>query len=117
MKPTFPFKIYFDYIEFNSFNNKIVKCTIHASMVGEYIEESCKFSAVAKCHDDDVFDLEKGKRIAESKASLKVFKYFEAMCSKSITNLNKQIEELYRYKDKVNGLNFKESLHLGTLNL
>ena len=38
-----------------------------------------EFTATTKCHKDDIFDSVKGKRIAESKAKAKMFKYYARM--------------------------------------
>ena len=49
------------------------------------------FIATTKCHKDDIFDEVKGKRIAESKAKAKMFKYYARMFSAIENSLNTNI--------------------------
>lgn len=71
--------------------------------------------AVAKAHPDDTFDEIKGKRIAKSKANIKVYRKI-GICLrgmiKSVRNTEKNLIE--HYHDMVN-LTFVESDHLDSL--
>lgn len=72
-------KLYQDVI-FQDFNNKVVKCTLTGKLsytdpfTNVLKEEEFTTIGYAKCHNDDSFNLEVGKRIAESKASIKFYK-------------------------------------------
>lgn len=71
--------------------------------------------AVAKAHPDDIFDEIKGKRIAKSKANIKVYHKIKVCLRemvKSVRNIEKNFIE--HYYDMVN-LSIKEFDHLDNL--
>lgn len=71
--------------------------------------------AVAKAHPDDTFDETKGKRIAKSKANIKVYHRIKICLRemvKSVRNIEKNLIEYYH--DMVN-LGIKEFDHLDNL--
>lgn len=71
--------------------------------------------AVAKAHPDDTFDETKGKRVAKSKANIKVYHKIKVCLGemvKSVRNIEKNLIE--HYHDMVN-LGIKEFDHLDNL--
>lgn len=67
------------YVDYKVFNDKVVVCTLKYSVQypDVYFGSNAEFYTVtgkAKCSDYDIFDLETGKRIAESRATLKLYK-------------------------------------------
>lgn len=108
-------KIKFDTV-FNSFNNKIVKCTLnctvydlkpHFNLIGinnktlindTKVESRLCFpegsyaytftvTGTAKCHKEDKFNEIIGKRISESKATIKACKIASEICYRIYTDL------------------------------
>lgn len=66
-------------VDYKVFNAKVVVCTLkyevrYPHRDWGYDEELYTITGKAKCSDYDFFDLETGKRIAESRATLKLYK-------------------------------------------
>lgn len=53
-----------------------------------------RFRGVAKCGGDDIFDVEKGKQIAQLKAEIKKEEYRYFQMDKAIGYINRQSEKL-----------------------
>lgn len=104
---------------FQEFNGKVVKCTLSGKL--SYVEpftnilKEEEFSTIgyAKCHKEDSFNLEKGKRIAESKASIKFYKKVRYFYNKNLfKKLRKFENEFNKDYSKVNRLIKNEENHL-----
>ena len=103
-------------------------CTKHNDVI------RLEFSGKAKCADDDVFNAETGRRIAESRAKIRLYKFIHTLLCKlyeyyfgitfgdryALCNIDKTAdynkpggvcEEMGKYQ----GLLIKESHHLGEL--
>ena len=129
-------KVYYS-PEFKVFNNKVVKCSIRC-LIKEYnnfitpvsklrgIELTkrqvvnntfCIFtvSGIAKCDKHDTFDLEKGKRIAESRAMIKSFQIISDLAILSKKELAKKDNALTDYFNRAEYLLAREKDHLNTL--
>lgn len=90
----------------------IVSCVISAALVTPYNwdgpvcipDKIIKTVGVAKCSSDDVFDAERGKRIALAKAENKAY-------LKAITYLNELFEHLIFFIDRINSFSDKGLSH------
>lgn len=87
--------------EFGVYNDKVVKCTLSCKLVyvDGYGEEYFQTVGIAKCHEEDTFNLELGKKLAEAKAAKKAYettlRYLENFrkgAYKIIDELNEDIE-------------------------
>ena len=85
-------KFYVDY------KNEIIICTVEATLFAPWSNESPVYfsnksfigKGIAKCHKDDIFDIERGKRIALAKAENDAY-------YKASTYVFKEIEKIYDY--------------------
>ena len=76
------------------------------------------FTATTKCHKGDKFDDIKGKRIAESKAKAKMFKYYARMLSSIENSLNTNIlSKIIRLKSANNYAYNREKRHVKELDV
>lgn len=93
-----------------------------------------EFSGKAKCADDDVFNAETGRRIAESRAKIRLYKFIHTLLCKlydyyfgitfgdryALCNIDKTADYnkpggIFEEMGKYQGLLIKESHHLGEL--
>ena len=103
--PRTDFKLSIDDSQTKFFINQekgVVTCVIEAYLITPEIvrgpiaiySEYFKARGVAKCHNDDIFDVERGKRIALAKAE-------NAVYTKAIKFLNDQMFITNKYLDKI----------------
>lgn len=90
-----------------------------------------EFSGKAVCSEEDTFNAETGRRIAESRAKLRLYKFMFQLCNKLIKNClrtiygknkigieiieDSEVECLSNAWEKYRELSVKESHHLGKL--
>lgn len=74
-----------------------------------------KFIGVSKCSPDDVFDETKGKRIAESRAKVKVYKKAANLYKEGRKLLLKRFTYCANLEQFCNALSEKESCHVSKL--
>lgn len=102
-------KVYQNSVDFR-IDGRSVKC-----MIKGYVEfkdgskVSLASTSVANCHPDDEFDFKVGSRLAESRASLGIYKQAERAAE---AHLMKVTTELDDEISRANDLISKEKLHL-----
>lgn len=125
-------KIYFK-PKYSVYQEKVVKCTLDCILdvcaqndlgsrtieylffVDKTLESTFSVSAVAKCSPEDKFCLETGKRIAESRASIKalrIAKHKIKKIKKALEGSTFRAEEVYT---KISNMLVREQNHLSTL--
>lgn len=79
--------------------DKTVKCRLQVRLVEseELIAKNYDIIGIARCHKDDKFDFEIGKRVALAKAELKLHKKIKSLIEPTRNNLIKYVEELDNY--------------------
>lgn len=121
-------------IEYKVFKEKVVVCNINYKITDidyrcirkthTYNNTPLKFyydtvefdiSAKAKCSPYDIFNLETGKRVAESRATIKAMKVIRAFLEDECNYYFDRITELSRYNTKVENILYKEMKHLNDL--
>lgn len=128
-------------INFNTnyqvFGDKVVKCTIVCTLTdcnefmyipnfrgcpikiealpNRKLVQSFVVTAIAKCDPKDEFDLEIGKRIAESRANIKALKIVSRLAKKSREFLAKADARLVEGYNKAEYILAKEESHLNIL--
>ena len=70
---------------------------------------------VAKAHPDDVFEETKGKRIAKSKANIKIYRKISACLNEMLKSVQSVYQNLSEHTDDIKLLAIKEWFHLGDL--
>lgn len=70
---------------------------------------------IARCSGGDVFDEETGKRISESKASIKMYNKIEKLAKARIAQYNKIIDTYNADLERLNEIRDKEIQHLDSL--
>lgn len=70
---------------------------------------------IARCSGGDVFDEETGKRISESKASIKMYNKIEKLAKTRIAQYNKIIDTYNTDLEKLNEIRDKEIQHFDGL--
>ena len=84
--------------------DKTVRCRLRVQLVEhrKIIARSYDIVGVAKCHKDDKFDFEIGKRVALAKAELKLYKKIKSLIEPTRNNLIDYVEELDNYVNFAN---------------
>lgn len=67
---------------------------------------------IARCNPEDIFDIELGKKIAESRASIKAFKFYSEYIRQCSLNINRLYTHLDSISDKYKSIATKEEGHL-----
>lgn len=129
-------KINFD-TKYHVFGDKVVKCTILCTLTdcneliyipnfrgcpikiealpNRELIQSFEVTANAKCDPKDKFDLETGRRIAESRASIKALKIISGIAKKSREFLAKADMKLIEDYNKAEYILTREESHLNIL--
>lgn len=119
-------KVLFRETKFNvNEEKKTVTCVIVASVELSNRQEKVSYDkyygpeiapfqtvGVAKCHEDDVFDLEKGRRLAESRAKAKVYEEGTSRLKKILMYVDIFGEDIQNQLEKLKGYHKKEKEHL-----
>lgn len=71
-----------------------------------------EFIGVAKCHKDDVFDEQKGKYIAESKAKCKLYASVEVLLKKAFGKLKSTTDAVLGHINLYNTYKDRELAHI-----
>lgn len=104
-------------VNYERVNNSYI-CTIDVNIkVDGHIVFSHSFIGKSNCHPEDAFDDIKGKRIAESKAKIKLFKFMKNHTKKLY---NRVFEELNKYESAMNKYTdayYKEVVHVEELDM
>lgn len=121
-------------IEYKVFKEKVVVCNINYKVTDidfrcirktyTYNNTPLKFyydtvefdvSAKAKCSPYDIFNIEIGKRIAESRATIKAMKVISALLEDGANYHFNRVTELSGYNTKVENILYKKMKHLNDL--
>lgn len=123
-------KIY-QHADYKQFGNKVVVCKLTMNVVVNYDNLKCgkvlsmifnvldpirvEVTTRAKCHPDDKFDFELGKKIAESKAVKKAYSIVQTRISNMANLLYKSLQVFNDVnRDMINLLN-NEEVHMNEL--
>ena len=79
------------------------------------IVQSFSVTAIAKCDPKDTFDIETGRRIAESRATIKALNIIDGLIDNTRQDLNNIKDKLRSYSIKTNLILNKENKHLELL--
>lgn len=121
-------------IEYKVFKERVVVCNINCEVTGvnfgdirktytynntplSFYYDTIEFdvSAKAKCSPYDIFNLETGKRIAESRATIKAMKVIRAFLEDEVSYYFNIITKLSRDNTKVENILYREMKHLNDL--
>ena len=103
-------KIYQTDTSFVHFDNEVL-CTINARVELYTGTHYFVVQGKAKCHPDDKFDPELGKRIAESRAASKLYLKIYKVIKIQIIQIQKNQQILKEEMEKVFKIAFQESTH------
>lgn len=80
----------------------ICDCRFKYIVFGSYKNEPFSVTAVAKCHTNDKFDEELGKKIARAKAENKAYQICALECKLYKKHLNRALKNFTEFKEKAN---------------
>ena len=103
-------------VDYKVFNAKVVVCTLkyevrYPHKDWGYYEEFYTITGKAKCSDYDFFDLETGKRIAESRATLKLYKIIKNRMRDYMRAVKDELITLTDDYGKINRMIYTEDHH------
>lgn len=101
----FKLSFYKDFIKFFvNENDRTVCCVLKAKLyipsLCFHYQEEFTVNGISKCHGDDVFDIERGKRIALAKAENKAYKVACKYVDKDVRDALNFIEKATYFLDK-----------------
>lgn len=111
-------------VVFNSYNQKVVKCTMRCLIeygLNNDLYYEFEVVGIAKCHNDDKFDEDLGKRISESRASIKAYSTAKRYMASWMKLINDHVDQSKTDMVRLNDLLDKETNHydsiIGEVNL
>lgn len=96
-------------------SGNVTVCILSAGVVLNGHTAYITTRGIARCSSGDVFDEEIGKRISESKASIKMYNKIEKLAKTRIAQYNKIIDTYNTDLEKLNEIWNKEIQHLDNL--
>lgn len=107
-------------VDYKVFNDKVVVCTLeyrvqYPNRGWRHIDEYYTITGKAKCSDYDLFDLETGKRIAESRATLKLYKIIKNRMRAYMRAVKNELISITDDYGKINRMIDTEDRHYKTL--
>lgn len=107
-------------VDYKVFNDKVVVCTLKYSVEYPDVyfgsnEEFYTVTGKAKCSYYDIFDFETGKRIAESRATLKLYKIIKNYMRNYMREVKNGLISITNDYGKINRMIDTEDRHYKTL--
>lgn len=93
-------------------NGNVMVCILTASInVNGATTPEFKVKGIARCAPEDKFDELTGKRIAESRATVKLYKKADALVAKHMKQCQRDLDNLRRDVERMDELKSNEQYH------